>query len=69
MSQILLRGDARFTCLWQVYPPQADEPYMQSLSRSGLLEPRIETTLQVRLNPYLLGLRLLPFRRTHAMKA
>jgi hypothetical protein len=30
-------------------------PYMQSLSRSGLLEPRIETTFQDRLNPYLLG--------------
>jgi hypothetical protein len=40
--------------LWQVYPPHADLRYMQSLSRSGLLETRIETTLQVRLNPYLL---------------
>ena len=47
MSKIPLRGDDRFTCLWQVYPPQADEPYMQSLSRSGLLELRIETTLQI----------------------
>jgi hypothetical protein len=25
----------------------ADKPYMQSLSRSGLLESRIETTLQI----------------------
>ena len=31
----------------KVYPPLADEPYMQSLSRSGLLESRIETTLQI----------------------
>jgi len=39
----------------KLYPPHADLPYMQSLSRSGLLEPRIETTLQVRLNSYLFG--------------
>jgi hypothetical protein len=31
----------------RIYPPQADEPYMQSLSRFALLEPRIETTLQI----------------------
>jgi len=41
--------------LRRIYPPQADEPYMQSLSRFGLLEPRIEPTFQDRLNPYLLG--------------
>jgi len=39
-------------------PPLAGLPYIQSLSRSGLLEPRIETTFQDRLNPYLLKLTL-----------
>jgi hypothetical protein len=34
-------------CLWQVYAHQAYLPYIQSPSRSGLLEPRIETTLQI----------------------
>ena len=50
MSKISLGGDDRFTCLWRIYAPPAHEPYMQSLSRSGLLEPRIETTFQDRLN-------------------
>jgi len=47
MSKISLGGDDRFTCLWRIYAPPADEAYMQSLSGSGLLEPRIETTLQI----------------------
>ena len=41
--------------LSRISAPQAYLPYLQSLSRFGLLEPRIETTLHVRLNPYLLG--------------
>jgi hypothetical protein len=42
-----LPASGRFMRLRRIYPPQADEPYMQSLSRSGLLEPSIETTFQI----------------------
>ena len=46
-----------FTRLWQACPPPAHLPYMQSLSRSGLLESRLrrENDPSDRLNPYLLG--------------
>ena len=49
-----LPASGRFIRLSRIYAPRADLPYTQFLSRSWLLEPRIETTLQVRLNPYLL---------------
>jgi len=55
--------------LRRIYPPQADEPYIQFLSRSGLLEPRIETTLQDRLNPYLLPRPYAAFLRVTCMPA
>ena len=42
-----LPASSRFIHLSRIYAPQAHLPYMRSLSRSGLLEPRIETTLQI----------------------
>jgi hypothetical protein len=57
MSKNPLRGDDRFIPHRRIYAPPAHEPYMQSLSRSGLLESRLrrENDPSDRLNPFLLG--------------
>jgi len=65
------------TGLWQVYrlsriyAPQAHLPYMQSLSRSGLLESRLrrENDPSDRLNPYLLPRPYAAFLRVTCMPA